>query len=149
MTLYFDTAAVVKFFTLESGSEQVSQWILSGEHELWLCELAMLEFRSAMLRKKRNHEITPEAFMIAWKSFQHELPRFEIEPLSRLVLREAENLMETYGHQHALRALDALHVAAFTMVADDDWRFVTDDLALINAIKGMGYKTLIPLDAHF
>jgi len=147
MTLFLDTAALVKFFSQEAGSEKVAQWILSNAGRIWIFELALLEYNAALFRKLRNHEITQAVFEVARQGFQNELTRFQIEPVSGTTMRQAQELLETYGQSKALRTLDALHLAAFVLIAEEDWCFVTADTVLLDTVKAMGYKTLNPLEA--
>jgi len=147
MTLFFDTAALVKFFWEEAGSQTVTEWILSNPGRIWIFELALLEYHSAFFRRLRNREITQAVFEVARDGLQNELKRFQIEPISRATLRHAQELLETYGQTKALRTLDALHLAAFALIAEEDWYFVTADTVLLETVKAMGHRTLNPLDA--
>jgi predicted nucleic acid-binding protein len=147
MTLFLDTAALVKFFAQEDGSDRVSHWILSNAGRIWIFELALLEYNSALFRKLRSREITRAVFEVARQGFQNELPRFHIEPIGGTTMRRAQELLETYGLSTALRTLDALHLAAFVLIAEEDWHFVTTDRVLLDTVKAMGYNTLNPLEA--
>lgn len=46
MTFYFDTSALVKLFHEEEGSEPVTRIINSNDNEIWISELARIEFIS-------------------------------------------------------------------------------------------------------
>ena len=109
-------------------------------------ELAALEFHSALYRKLRNREISSTTFAVATQGFQNELARFQVEPVSRATMRQARIVLEGYGQSKALRTLDAMRLAAFVLIAEDDWHFVTADSVLIETVKAMGHKTLNPLD---
>ncbi len=54
MKFFFDTSALVKFFHVESGSEIVTQIMEHPASEIWMSELARLEFTSALYRRFRN-----------------------------------------------------------------------------------------------
>lgn len=57
MILFFDTSALVKFFHEEKGSELVTRLILSKDNEVWISEIAKVEFLSAIFRRLRSKEI--------------------------------------------------------------------------------------------
>ena len=57
MNLLFDTSALVKFFHEEEGTETVTDLILDRNNEVWILELARLEFFSAVFRRFRNKEL--------------------------------------------------------------------------------------------
>ena len=44
MILFFDTSALVKFFHEEKGFEAVTRLIVSEDNEIWISELARIEF---------------------------------------------------------------------------------------------------------
>lgn len=54
MNLFFDTSALVKFFHTEEGTDKVTELINSEENEIWISEVAGLEFLSAILRRLRK-----------------------------------------------------------------------------------------------
>jgi uncharacterized protein len=60
MILFFDTSALVKFFHEEKGSETVTNLVLSKDNEIWISELARIEFLSAIFRRFRNREVDDE-----------------------------------------------------------------------------------------
>jgi predicted nucleic acid-binding protein len=60
MNVYFDTSAIVKLFSVESGTEEVEKLINEPKNEIWLLELAETELISAVYRKLRNNEIPQE-----------------------------------------------------------------------------------------
>jgi uncharacterized protein with PIN domain len=53
MILFFDTSALVKVFHEEKGSEVVTSLIKAKDNEVWISELARIEFLSAIFRRVR------------------------------------------------------------------------------------------------
>ena len=90
MNLFFDTSALVKFFHEEKGSETVTNLILSKDNEIWISELARIEFLSAILRRFRSKEVDGEQLKEAMAGFEEQLPLFNVEPLGQAILKEAE-----------------------------------------------------------
>jgi uncharacterized protein len=54
MKFFFDTSALVKFFNVECGTENVTQIMEHSASEIWISDLARLEFTSALYRRYRN-----------------------------------------------------------------------------------------------
>ncbi len=54
MILFFDTSALVKVFHEEKGSEVVTSLIKAKDNEVWISELARIEFLSAIFRRVRD-----------------------------------------------------------------------------------------------
>ena len=57
MNFFFDTSALVKLFHSEPGTELVTKIIEYSPSEIWVSDLARLEFTSALYRRFRNHEL--------------------------------------------------------------------------------------------
>jgi uncharacterized protein with PIN domain len=51
MNFFFDTSALVKFFHVEAGTELVTQIMEHSSSEIWISELARIEFISALYRR--------------------------------------------------------------------------------------------------
>lgn len=58
MKFFFDTSALVKFFYVETGTEFVTQIMEHAASEIWISDLARLEFTSALYRRYRNKSLT-------------------------------------------------------------------------------------------
>ena len=48
MKLFFDTSSLAKLFQEESGTDYVDELVNSSENEIWILELAEIEFLSCM-----------------------------------------------------------------------------------------------------
>ncbi|MGI6492659.1 MAG: hypothetical protein ACOX0T_09680 [Pelotomaculum sp.] len=55
--------------------------------------------------------------------------------------------MLRHGKIHGLRTLDALHLATFILIKEDDWVFIASDNNLISVAKAIGANTINPLTA--
>lgn len=115
MNLYFDTSALVKFFHKEPGTDIVSSLVKNEKNEIYVSELAKIEFLSVLYRKFRNNEIKDEKLDQAVAGFEEQLNNFYIEPLRHAVVNEAEQLLRKYGKIHGLRTLDALQLGTFSL----------------------------------
>jgi uncharacterized protein with PIN domain len=145
MILFFDTSALVKFFHEEKGSETVTNLVLSKDNEIWISELARIEFLSAIFRRFRNREVDDEQLKEALMGFEEQLATFNVEPLGQAILREAEYLLKLYGKTRRVRALDALQLGTFNLISEKGWFFVAADDFLCEIVKEIGFETINPL----
>ena len=145
MNLFFDTSALVKFFHEEQGSEIVTDLIIDLENTVHVSDLARLEFISFLYRRYRNKELDEKALDEAISGFYEEYFRFNVEPLGHAVLQQAEELLIIYGKTYGLRTLDALHLATFFLIKEDNWIFVANNDNLISVTKAIGASAFNPL----
>lgn len=148
MRFFLDTSALVKFFHVECGTELVTQIVENSASEIWISELARLEFTSALYRRYRNKTLDEIRLHTAITFFDQQLTNFNIEPLNQLVLDEASLLLKRYGKEYGLRTLDALQLATYSLISEQGWCFVTSDTVLAGVAQSAGFLSLNPLDAH-
>ncbi len=79
------------------------------------------------------------------QAFDEEYSSFYVEPMSRMIVQEAEELQLHYGKKHGLRTLDAIQLATFLLLRDKDWLFVASDDHLLLAAEVAGALTYNPL----
>lgn len=144
MRFFFDTSALVKFFYIESGTEFVTQIIEHTDSEIWISDLARLEFTSALYRRFRNKSLDEIKLHVATTYFDKQLASFNIEPLNQLVIDEAGLLLKKYGKEFGLRTLDALHLGTYSLISEQGWCFVTSDTVLEDVAKLAGFLSLNP-----
>ncbi|MFQ5898050.1 MAG: type II toxin-antitoxin system VapC family toxin [Candidatus Methylomirabilia bacterium] len=109
MLVYLDTSALVKRYCEERGSSVVAKLIL-GEHSLLVSLLAFPEARAAFARKRRFREMSEASYRTVARRFQEdwEASIFSILGVASDVAFLAGRLVDA----HALRGLDALHLAS-------------------------------------
>jgi predicted nucleic acid-binding protein len=144
MRFFFDTSALVKFFYVESGTELVTQIMEHTASEIWISDLARLEFISAIYRRFRNKSLDEIKLHTATTYFEKQLISFNVEPLNQLVIDEAGLLLKKYGKIYGLRTLDALHLATYSLISEQGWCFVTSDTVLADVAKLAGFLSLNP-----
>jgi predicted nucleic acid-binding protein len=120
MKAYFDTSAIAKYFHDEIGSAEVIKIIDSPDNTVWISELAVTEFLSAFHRKFRMDEISLGTLQDVMTAFESKAIVWNIEPFSTLQTEEANRIISTYGKTIGIRTLDALHLAAFNLLKQDD-----------------------------
>lgn len=146
MNLFFDTSAFVKFFDLETGSNFVTELILNPDHNLFISELAVLEFHSAILRKVRTSELEKSEMEIIIKNFNNDLQYFHIEKIHDSVIQEAKNLILKYGEKFSIKTLDSIHLASYNLIYENGWKFIATDEKLCRVATELGFDLLIPID---
>ena len=72
MILFADTSALVKFFHREEGTNVVVSIISDLDNEVWVSELARLEFICALHRRLRMNEINEDDLNKALDGFYKE-----------------------------------------------------------------------------
>ena len=117
MNLYVDSSALIKYFHKEQGTEKVRELLNSTSNEIWISELVLIEFYSALFRRFRNKEIDEEELETAIQGFEEYIKIIIIEPLGPTVVKEAERLLKQYGKNYGLRTLDALQLGTFNLIA--------------------------------
>ena len=146
MILFFDTSALVKFFHREEGTDVVVSIISDLKNEVWVSELARLEFICALHRRVRMNEINEDDLNKVLNGFYKEYSRLNTKKIGRAVLNEAEALVKRLGRTSGLRALDAIHLATFNLFDDlEEMIFVGADDILLTAAKAIGAKAINPL----
>jgi uncharacterized protein len=143
MNLFFDTSALVKYFHTEAGSAAVNGLVDSDENAIWISELARVEFCSSLFRRFRSGEIQATMLATAIDGFSRKIEQFSVEPVTRMVMAEAENLVKKHGKVLGLRTLDSLQLASFMLVQDQGWRFVVSDNALANTARAIGFDVVL------
>jgi predicted nucleic acid-binding protein len=142
---FFDTSAIVKYFHEEAGSNVTASIIDSSQNEIWILDIASIEFMCALHRRFRDRELSESNLNSAIEGFNKTITGFHVEETNAAIIQEAQNLVKLYGKIEGLRTLDALHLAAFYLLAEEGWIFVASDLRLFSVAKKMGYSVLNPL----
>ena len=142
MIHFFDTSALVKLFSNESGSDRVKELIMNPLNEVWILELALVEILSAVYRKFRNNEIPEEKLEYIQEAIEQQFKFFTIIPLDSDVIEESKLLITRFGKKYGLRTLDALHIAGWNSIAGPVWKFVSSDKNQLHVVNLMNYKTI-------
>lgn len=138
MALYYlETSALVKLYVREQGTERLLRLaVSSAETRFALLSISRVEFRSAIRRRERNGDITPNvAGLILDRFQQHFEAKFLQQGLTDAVLDGAAEMIDRY----ALRAYDAIQLAGCmvlrTTVGGESTTFVCSDHFLLDAAR--------------
>jgi predicted nucleic acid-binding protein len=145
-TFFLDSSALIKLYHQEPGTERVEEIFAAPDTSVVISELTTIELRSALARKVRTGEITLQAEEEVVANFDQDcVDRFLTEALTSAVIHQAKELLKKHGHQRALRSLDAIQLATFTIVRTR-WEavFVCADARLCEIVKAEGHSALNP-----
>jgi len=142
MNMFFDTSAILKAFQKENGTENVIELIEDPENRIFISELTIIEFKSALYRRYRNKEINSEELITLISDFKEYLESVEIEEVNSFTIKTADNLMENFG-KIGLRTLDALQFASFVLLDNNNKNFICADTRLCGIIEKEGYKVIL------
>ena len=141
MILYLDTSALVKLYAEEEGSDLVRQWVRVSDL-IATSLMSYAETRSALARKSRSREISRVIFTKCRREFDRDWQRLHRLAVDEPLVRKAGELAE----EHALRALDALHLAtadSLQAALGDVVTFACFDSALNGAAEARGLALLV------
>jgi predicted nucleic acid-binding protein len=136
VTLFVDTSALVRRYVLEPGHDLVVDAMQANP--VWVA--------SAMARTEAMltlHRIAagPHQQARLWGAFRDDWDAFAVVPVDARCLARAVEL----GAQFALRAVDAVHLAAADRLPRPV-RYLTFDRRQIPAAAGLGMEVVSPTD---
>ena len=105
--IFLDTSALVRRFLTDEGPDPIAGKAREGERII-LSDLARLEFRSAVSRRRRGGRLSLSQADSLLEEFRIKCPLYDWVPLDHSILDRAGPLVD----QHALRSLDAIQLAA-------------------------------------
>ena len=137
-SLFADTSALIKWYIAEARSEDVEA-LFVAQSSVAISRLAGVELCSALGRRRRARQITGRLEKAALNLFSaHQRSgNLVVLPLTDNHCAEAEHLMRAHT-AIALRALDALHLAAAKLMRATE--FASADRMQIAAARAMGLR---------
>ena len=115
MTIYYDSAVLVKAYCLESNSAQALSLIKRAKPSLPFTPMHAVEIRNALRLKRHRKELTEFQLLGALGNIEDDIRQgfLHLTDLDlRAVFDQAELLSERYTSAIGARSLDILHVAA-------------------------------------
>ena len=134
MKAFLDTSSLIKLYHKEEGSDFVMKALSNDIREIFLSELAILEFRSALWKKIREKEIKEKTAIEVIKCFQNDGDNFQWIMLQSDIVESASHLLMKYG-KNGLRTLDSLQLAAALTLKDEECIFLTSDKLLQSLLE--------------
>lgn len=110
---------------------------------MWLSELARLELVCALHRRYRMKEIDKDQLKKVLDGFFSEFSNFNTKKIGSAVLDEAEISVNRLGQSVGLRALDAIHLATYSLFNQiEEMPFVATDETLLTAARSIGARVI-------
>jgi predicted nucleic acid-binding protein len=138
--IYLDTSWLVKLYVDEADAERVRR-ASDAAATVFVSDLSYVEFHGALARRRREGSLSSGTATGLRARFRREWPSRNRIAVSRDVIGGAADLVS----KHALRSLDALHLASALAVAAgavERLRFGAGDDRLVAAAAAEG---LVPL----
>lgn len=136
MIAYFDTSAIVPLVIDEPGSELArAHWL--GAHRLVTVRLALVEARAALAQARRGRRITETQHRAAVDELPDLFEQVELVDIDETLVARAGTIAE----DRALRAYDAVHLAAALTIDEPRLVVVAGDVALLGAATAEGLAT--------
>jgi predicted nucleic acid-binding protein len=123
MTVYFlDTSSLVTRYHRERGSEVIDAPFAEQGRRIIISDLSIIELGSALSKKVREGEITPEKYQRALGVFCQDIVTeiIHVEILGDADKALAAALIEKYGFRANLRTLDSLQLAVMKRAAQSE-----------------------------
>lgn len=138
--MFLDTSVIVKLLIREDDSAHYLG-LVKGQ-EAVICDLAVTEVLSALTARERAGFLAAELRAAAWENYSKRirLGYYKVLPVSTTAFRKAEQFILRCHPQVALRAADALHLAACDL--EQAFPLVTNDKVMIAAAKHLGIPVL-------
>jgi uncharacterized protein len=133
---YFDTSAIVPLLIDEPGTETAGTMWDQAERVVSV-RLVRVEARAALAQAVRLGRISDEQHAHAKRELRVIAAQLDLVEIDDDLVDRAAALAE----QHALRAYDAVHLAAAQRVFDQDLVLVAGDQALLAAGENLGMTT--------
>ena len=147
MRLFLDTSALAKLFVPETGTAALNAMLARPDTEIWVSELARLEFHSLAWRRCREGTLDTSQVSSLLAQLDLQLDEWQVIDLTPAVLSTARELLAAHAAQHALRTLDAIQMASFMVALEDGpATFACADQRLCAVASSRGHLTFNPVD---
>jgi uncharacterized protein len=129
MKVFLDTSSLVKLYHQEEGTDELLAFLAKGVDEVWLSELAMVEFRSALWKKVRTGELRKDDAVHVMDCFSDDQEKFRWVHLETAITRIALSTIMRHGAK-GLRTLDSIQLACALFLKAQDLICLTSDTLL-------------------
>jgi uncharacterized protein len=129
MKVFLDTSSLVKLYHQEEGSDELLAFIEKGVDEIWLSELTMVEFRSALWKKVRTGELRKDDAVRVMDCFSDDQNKYRWVHMETSITHIALSTITRHGAQ-GLRTLDSIQLACALFLKAEDLICLTSDTLL-------------------
>lgn len=139
MIRYLDSSALIKRYVLETGSQELAD-VFADPAPIATSKVTLVEVAAALARRAREGTLTGERNATLLAALRADLAHAALVAVDDDVLDRASDLCS----RHALRTLDALHLASALEVRNHlgpEVAFVCADRRLLTAAGETGLAT--------
>ncbi len=129
MNIFLDTSSLVKLYHKEKGTEELMKFVSENVENIYLSEIAKIEFNSAIWKKVRTKEFTEEGAKQIISFFEKDFEKYKWIFLNTEIVNLSKELIKKHGN-NSLRTLDAIQLACAISVKDKINLFNTFDKVL-------------------
>ena len=137
---------MAKLFVPEAGTAELNAMLSQPDMEIWVSELARLEFHSLVWRRCREGSLGTAQVTSLLAELDQQLDAWQVIELTPAVLSTARELLAAHAAQHPLRTLDAIQLASFMVALEEGAAtFACADHRLCTVAAFRGHPTYNPV----
>jgi uncharacterized protein len=141
MKIFLDTSSLIKLYHYENGTDILDRIFEENIiHEVFLSDIAKVEFVSAIWKKVRTKDLTDKEAQSLISSFAEDYDNYHFIDIDSELVLTARDLIGKYG-LFGLRTLDSLQLASVLKVKSELTFALTSDDLLKSLIKSEGLTT--------
>lgn len=129
MNIFLDTSSLLKLYHKESGTNELIKFISENVENIYLSELAKIEFNSAIWKKVRTKEYTEEGAKQIIAFFEKDFEKYKWIFVKTEIINSAKEFIKQHGN-NGLRTLDAIQLACAISIKNEIHLFKTSDKIL-------------------
>ena len=141
MNLFLDTSSLLKLYHKEEGTNELIRFVTEKIEHIYLCEIAKIEFSSAIWKKVRTKEFSEEKAKQVIAFFENDFENYNWIPVETSIINSANKLIKQHGN-NGLRTLDAIQLACAVLMKNEIDIFKTSD-KILNKIFDLEHLTTI------
>jgi predicted nucleic acid-binding protein len=129
MKIFLDTSSLIKLYHEEVGTDYLDSIFEDFKiTNVYLSELAKVEYNSAVMKKVRTKELTEDEAKNLIDSFENDCQKYSFISIDHVLVQHAKELVVKYGSK-GLRTLDSLQLASVIEAKTElDFAVTADDL---------------------
>ena len=145
---FFDSSALAKYYHPEAGTPEVDEIMNAAGSKIRISRLTVVELPSVFAIKVRTQFISREDARLLLRQFREDVVsrRFDVFGVGESEFALAERLIEQYGFEMRLRALDAVQLAVALGLRRQNLidHFVASDKVLCEVAALQGFSVFNP-----
>ncbi len=144
MKIFLDTSSLFKLYHQETGTAELENvFIHQKVTDVFLSEIAKVEFASSVWKKVRTNEISNNQALITIKLFEDDYAKYNFITPDSLIIEQARQLIAKYA-MNGLRTLDSIQHSTSISLNNKADLFLTADQLLNNFMILEGLPTEFP-----